>query len=76
MKPLTAGLAGKTAETARTAFDKLETRVLVAEGRKSFRRKAQTVAKVSKKAARAAAIAGVVAAASVVVREVKKRKKL
>jgi hypothetical protein len=67
-------LKGKNA--ARGAYEKLETRVLVAEGRKAVRGKARTVAKVSQKAAKTGLIVGALAAAGVVLREVRKRRQL
>jgi hypothetical protein len=63
---------GKAA--VRKAYKKVETKVLVAEGRKSVRRKAGTVTKVSKKAAKTGLIAGAIVAAGVVVREIRKRR--
>jgi CO dehydrogenase/acetyl-CoA synthase epsilon subunit len=75
MGKLTKTIAAKGAETARKAYEKLETRILVAEGRKAVRGKAQTVAKVSRKATRAGLIVGALAAAGVVAHEVRRRRK-
>ncbi|MBC7896485.1 MAG: hypothetical protein H7066_13805 [Cytophagaceae bacterium] len=69
-------VARKTKAAAKKTYDKVETKVLVAEGRKSFQRKARAVAKVSKKAVKTGAIAGALVAAAVVVREIRKRRAL
>jgi hypothetical protein len=66
----------KGKDAARGAYEKVETRVLVAEGRKAMKGKARTVAKVSQKAAKTGLIVGALAAAGVVLREVRKRRKL
>ncbi len=54
-------------------FHDLENRVLAAAGRRAIRNGVRTVKRVGRRAARAALIAGTVAAATVVVREVRKR---
>ncbi|MDH5234572.1 MAG: hypothetical protein OEW77_06390 [Gemmatimonadota bacterium] len=64
------------ADAARHKYEQVETEVLAAEGRRSIKAKVATVKRVARKAARVGAIAGTVAAASVVVREVRKRRKL
>jgi len=69
-------LLRKGEEAARGAYHKLETRVLVAEGRKAVQSKARTVAKVSRKASKTGLIVGALTAAAVVMREVRKRRKL
>jgi hypothetical protein len=69
-------VARKTKATAQKAYEKLETRILIAEGRKSLQRKAAVVSKVGRKALKAGAISAAVAAAAVVVREVRKRRAL
>jgi len=74
MGKLTRKLTKKGKAAVRKAFEKVETKVLVAEGRKSVRRKASTVTKVSKKAAKTGLIAGAIVAAGVVVREIRKRR--
>jgi hypothetical protein len=66
----------KAKNAARGAYEKVETRVLVAEGRKAVKGKARTVAKVSQKAAKTGLIVGALAAAGVVLREVRKRRQL
>jgi hypothetical protein len=76
MTKLTKKLITKGQEAAEKAYRKVETRVLVNEGRKSVRAKVKTVGKVSRKAARTGMIVGALAAAGVVVREIRKRKKL
>lgn len=76
MARFTDEVSRKTKAAARKAYDEVETRILVAEGRKSVQRKARAVSKVSKKALKAGAIAGAVMAAAVVVREVRKRRAL
>jgi hypothetical protein len=69
-------LVTKGTDVARKAYDKVETRILVAEGRKAVRGKARTVAKVSKKAVKTGLLVGALAAAKVVVQEIRKRRKL
>jgi hypothetical protein len=64
------------ADAAHDAYAKVETRVLVAEGRKAVKHKAKTVATVSRKAARTGAVAGALTAAGVVAHEIRKRRKL
>lgn len=76
MKNLADRLRDHTAGVARRAYKSVETKVLVAEGRKSLRRKAVTVAKVTRKATRAALLAGAVVATGVVLREIRRRRKL
>ncbi len=68
--------ATKIAKRVRTTVTDLENRVLAAEGRRALRTKVATAKKVTKKAIKTGAIAGVVVAAAVVVREAKKRRKL
>lgn len=75
MPKLLRTLGAKGKDAARKAFQKVETRVLVAEGRKAVREKTHTVAKVSRKAAKAGLLAGAMAAAGVVLREIKKRRR-
>jgi hypothetical protein len=76
MSKLTKKLVAKGQEAAEKAYRKVETRVLVAEGKKSIRAKTRTVGKVSRKAAKTGMIVGALAAAGVVYREIRKRKKL
>jgi hypothetical protein len=76
MSGLTKKLAQKGRAAAADAYKNLETRVLVAEGRKSVKRKVGTAAKVSKKAAKTGLIVGALAAAGVLTHEIRKRRKL
>jgi hypothetical protein len=69
-------LLAKGRDAARGAYEKMETRMLAAEGRRAVKGKARTVAKVSQKAAKTGLIVGALAAAGVVAREVRKRRKL
>ncbi len=75
-----AGKAGKltkrTVDAVRRAYKKVETEVLAIEGRRSLRRKADIVANVTRKAGKAALVAAAVAATTVVVRDIRKRRKL
>jgi hypothetical protein len=59
---------------ARRAYEKLETRILVAQGRKVVRAKAAKVGKVTRKAVKTALITGGIAAAGVVVRAIRKQR--
>ena len=76
MPKLIRKLSERGQDLARKAYDRVETKILVAEGRKAVKRKVATAAKVTKKAAKAAAVAGAVVAAAVVVREIRKRRQL
>ena len=76
MTGLTRRLIKRVADAAHDAYEKVETRVLVAEGRKAVKHKAKTVATVSRKAARTGAVAGALTAAGVVAHEIRKRRKL
>lgn len=69
-------LGAKLGKQVKSAVDDLETRALAAEGRRSVRTKVATAKRVTKKALKAGAIAGVVVAATVLVRERRKRRKL
>lgn len=68
-------LAGKGGNAARKAYQKVETRILVAEGKKAVRGKVRAVKKVTRKAVKTGLIAGALAAAGVVAREIRKRRK-
>ena len=74
MGKLTRKLAKDAKGAIHDVYEKVETRILVAEGRKAVKSKARTVAKVSRKATKAGLIAGLVTAAGVVVREIRKRR--
>jgi len=76
MTRLTGRLLARVRNAAQDAYEQVETRVLVAEGRKAVQRKAKTVAKVSRKAAKKGAVAGALTAAGVVALEIHKRRKL
>jgi hypothetical protein len=56
----------------RRAYEKLETRILVAQGRKVIRARAARIARVTRKAVRTGLIAGGIAAAGVVIRAIRK----
>lgn len=71
---MAATAARKGAAKVKKVASDLETRALVAEGRRSVRAKTATVKKVSKKALKAGIVTGVVTAAAVVVHEVRKRR--
>ncbi len=68
-------LASRSKDAARKAYEKAETKILVAEGRKSVRGKVRTVKKVTRKAIKTGLIAGALAAAGVVAREIRKRRR-
>lgn len=76
MSKFTRDVGRKTREAAKNAYEKVETKVLVSEGRKAVKQKVRSVAKVTKKAVKAGMVAGAVAAATVVMREIKKRRAL
>lgn len=69
-------LAEKAVDGVRSAYKKVETEVLANEGRRSLRRKAEIVANVTSKAAKAGMITGAVVATAVVAREIRKRRSL
>jgi len=75
MPRVLAKLAARSRNAAHKAYEKVETRILVAQGRKAVREKAQTVGKVSRKAARTGLIVGALTAAGVVIREVRRRRR-
>ena len=68
-------LIKKLGGAGRKAYQKVETRVLVAEGKKAVRRKVTTVKKVTRKAIKTGILTGALAAAGVVAREIRKRRK-
>lgn len=76
MTRLTRNIARQGREAARKAYREVETRILAAEGRKSLEKKARTTARVGKKAAKTGLVVGALAAAGVVVREIRKRRAL
>jgi hypothetical protein len=76
MTKLTGRLIARARDAAKNAYEKVETRVLVAEGRKAVKHKAKTAARVSRKAAKTGAVVGALTAAGVVAHEFRKRRKL
>jgi len=76
MTNLAGTLAKKTTGAAARAYKSVETKVLVAEGKKSLSKKAAAVGKVARQAGKAALVAGAIAATSVVFREIRKRRKM
>ena len=68
------GKRGKNA--ARTLYEKVETQVMAAEGRRSVRAKARTVSRVGKKAAKAGLLVGALTALEVVLHDLSKRHKM
>ena len=58
----------------RKAYEKVETRVMAAAGRRAVRKKTEAVAEVGKKAAKAGLVVGAVAATAVAAREIVKRR--
>ncbi len=71
-----ARITEKVGRAARRGIDKIETKILVHEGKKSLRAKMETVKRVARKALKAGLISGTVAAATVVLQERRKRRKL
>jgi long-subunit acyl-CoA synthetase (AMP-forming) len=59
----------------RRVYDKLETKVMAAVGRRTVRSGSKTAKTITRKAAKAAVIAGSLAAAKVVFDEVRERRK-
>jgi hypothetical protein len=68
-----AGIA-KGKRSLKKAYQRIEARVAEAAGRRSLQRRKRVVGEVLKKAARAGAAVGAIAAAAVVAREVRKRR--
>lgn len=68
-------LARRSKSVARKAYERLETRILVAQGRRAIRAKTAKVAKVTRKALKTGLITGGIAAAAVVVRAVRKQRR-
>jgi hypothetical protein len=75
MGKMTKRLARRGKNAARKAYDKLESKVMAALGRKAVRSKVKGVKAVAKRAAKKALIAGGLAAAGVVASELRRRKK-
>lgn len=74
VQEMAAQAARKGTTKVKSVAADLETRALVAEGRRSVRAKTATVKKVSKKALKAGIVTGVATAAAVIVHEVRKRR--
>jgi hypothetical protein len=75
MKKASKKLTKSSKGRVRKAYDKVETRLMAAVGRKAVKGKLKAAKTVGRKAARAALTAGAVAAAGVLLREVRKRKR-
>jgi hypothetical protein len=75
MSKMTRKLARRGKSAARKAYDKLESKVMAAVGRKAVRSKVKDVKAVATRAAKKALIAGGLAAAGVVASELRKRRK-
>jgi hypothetical protein len=75
MAKVTKKLARRSKSAARKGYEKVESSVMAAVGRKTVRGKVKSARTVAARAATGALIAGGVAAAGVVVREVRKRRK-
>lgn len=75
MGKLVKKLASQSKDTARKVYKKAEMKILVAEGKRSIRGKVRTVKKVTRKAIKTGLITGALAAAGVVAREIRKRRK-
>ncbi len=71
-----ARVKGKVRRATKRGIDKIETRILVHEGKKSVRAKVATVKRVAKKALKAGLISGAIAAVTVVLQERRKRRQL
>jgi hypothetical protein len=67
--------APKKKNLARRAYAKLENKVMAAVGRKAVRHGARTAKVISQKAAKAALVAGTIAAAKVLLDEVRARRR-
>ncbi|MSR03933.1 MAG: hypothetical protein EXR94_14535 [Gemmatimonadetes bacterium] len=67
-------LKNRGVKAVRALYQEAETRVLVAEDRKSVRRKTKVAVAVTTKAAKTGMIAGLAAAAAVVIHQVRKRR--
>ncbi len=75
MSKMTRKLARRGKSAARKAYDKLESKVMAAVGRKAVRSKVKSVKAVATRAAKKALVAGGLAAAGVVASELRKRRK-
>jgi hypothetical protein len=75
MTKATRKLLVRSKTAARGAYDRLETKVMAAAGRRVVKAKVKSAKKVGGQAARAALVAGALAAAGVVIQEIRKRRK-
>jgi len=75
MNRLIGRLARGRKSAARRAYEKLETKILVAQGRKAMRAKAGAVANLTRKAVKTGLITGGIAAAGVVVKAIRNRRR-
>lgn len=73
MGKLTTRMVRKVRKAAEDTYKKVETRILVAEGRKAIRAKKKAAVRVTRKAARAGLVTGAAAAVAVIVHEIRKR---
>ena len=76
MAKITERITERIGDAATDAIEEVETRILASEGRKALKAKVGRAKHTSRKAAKAALVAGAVAAAAVVVRDRRKLKKL
>jgi hypothetical protein len=76
MKKASKKLTKSSKGRVRKAYDKVENKVMAAVGRKAVKMKLRSAKKVGRKAAGAALAAGAMAAAGVVLREMRKRKRV
>ena len=74
MKKVMKKVAAHGKKSARRAFERMETEVMAAVGRKTVHNKVKVVRDVGLKAAKAGLSAGALAAAGAIVREVRRRK--
>lgn len=65
----------KSGNAARQAYEKLETKVMAIEGRRSVRAKARAAGRIGKRAAKAGLLVGALAALEVVLQELARRHK-
>jgi len=75
MKKASKKLTKSSKGRVRKAYDKVETKLMAAVGRKAVKGKLKAAKTVGRKAARAALTAGAMAAAGVLLREARKRKR-
>lgn len=66
---------GHGRKAVRKAAERLETRILVAQGHKAVQGKVRTVTRVSREAAKTGLVTGAIAATTVVVREIHTRRR-